>query len=133
MLRAQLYIESALETRIREATTNCECLLAEASFRMKIDAARRMGLISKPLANALVGVAELRNQFAHNLSRTTLTEADDARMYGLAKGCRYNLTQAMLKAAIFEPSQVGSTTKAALVSIYLDLAIDQEIDEDDPI
>jgi hypothetical protein len=80
VLRGHLYIEAELNDLLRAFVPGCDEMLNELDFMQKAKVARRMRLFGKPTMRSLQAIAEIRNEFAHELRRD-LTAADDARMY----------------------------------------------------
>jgi len=86
VLRGQMFIEAAVEDLIGIAVKNADYLLAEMDFYSKVRAAKSMGMLYRRDETALQAVAKLRNEFAHDIQRRTLTEEDDKAMVVALKG-----------------------------------------------
>jgi hypothetical protein len=91
VLRLQLFIERNLERLlILHHPESIGPFFEELSFMQKARIARAYDLIQKADVTALQAVAELRNEFAHDLDRK-LNESDSARMMAALRGHYKNL------------------------------------------
>jgi hypothetical protein len=119
-----LFVEHSINTILLESMPGSDPLLREIEFSDRAEIARKLKLFDDPgIIRTIRVLTKIRNDFAHNLSRDSLTRDDDEELLNSIKGTNLGADfQAWYKREANFDSRPGAISRQVLIVLVVHLS-----------